>query len=493
MKPNNRLIVGLLAVSVLGCKYLPGQTDGQSMVDRLLMLGAASQRVTAVGGGTIQSPTMTLTVPQGAVEDDTTISYRSIALPEGRDTVLPVQAAYKFGPEKLQFNKPATMKICYDARDLATKGLAEKTMQIQYLNETTGEFVSMGGDVDLATHCVSAPIYHFSAYILTAQLLAIGDNPPTIGGASFFPATPIAGLPVTVRTAINDWDAGSGVANARFYYRKAGTGGVFKSLALLPEANEASQQYYTARVPAGDVDAAGFDYYIEAYDTLNKSRTNPATPGTFSTQAGDFPDGTTPIRFQQTITQMTAGFSRDLTVQVKGNSAATYFPVPAETLGFAGSKGVTSRPTWLSARYTAQKIGASSLDATYGTLNVSMAIAVYPGMLNRIEILYNDAVLPDPFEVNGPSVTQLDAAGYDVFDNFMFVQPTFGQTGGIGAFGLGANYGRFTANYVFPDANGTITATIGGYTVSYNILVHSTAVFCQYDTGLFDSTCVLGY
>lgn len=491
IRPNKQsylTLIAVLALLAVGCRT---KSDGDSALGQLLMLSAAQVRATATGGGTIQEPTMSLTVPQGALEEDTDISASRISLPKGKDSIVPVQAAYKFGPEGLQFNKPATLKICYDAVNLIASGYQEKTLQVQYYDPETEEYVSMGGDVDMVNHCVSAPIYHFSSYILTAQLLSIGNTAPTIGGASFFPATPIAGLPVTVRSSITDWDAGSAIATVRLFYRTAGSGGVFKSLAMLPEQNDPTGQFYTAKVPAADVAAAGLEYYIQAYDSLNSGRTLPATaPAAFNTIAGDTQDGTTPIRFQTTVTQMSAGFSRDLTVQVKGASSATFFPVPADTLTFAGGKGTTSRPTWLSARYSAQVIGSSFLQASYGSLNLSAPISIYPGLLNRIDVLYNDAVLPNPLTVDGNSITQLDAAGYDAYNNFMFVQPVFSTTGGIGTFGDAANYGKFIAANVFPDTSGTITATLGGYSISYNVLVETTWVLCQFDFGLFDDACV---
>ncbi len=461
-------------------------------MSRLFMLAAAaSARVTPAAGGTIQAPTMSLTVPQGALEEETTITYTSIDLPNPKDSVAPLQAAYRFGPENLQFNKPATLKICYDAKDVLAQGFQERTLQIQYNDLDTGEFVSMGGDVDMVNHCVSSPIYHFSSYILTAQLLGVGNNAPTIGGAAFFPGRLIAGLPATVRSAIIDWDAGSAVATVRFYYRTTGSGGAFKNIAMLPDANDGSGQFYTAKIPAADIAAAGLQYYIAAFDSLNSGRTNPAgAPAVFSTIAGNVRDPVTPIRFQTTVSQISAGFSRDLTVQVKGTASATYYPVPADTLTFAAGKGTTSRPTWLSARYTAQIIGSSFLQGTYGNLNLSVPISVYPGVMNRMDVLYNDAVLPDPLHVNANSVTQLDAAGYDAFNNFMFVQPVFSAAGGIGTFGGPANYGQLTAANLGADTFGTITATLGAYSITYNVFVHGTGAFCLFDTGLFDTSCV---
>lgn len=489
MKQGQKIFLSLLIPLALGCQK---NSDRDSSLTGFLMLGAAgSQAITPASGGTIQTAQMSLTVPQGALEEDTTITYEKIDLPEGNESVVPLQAGFKFGPEGLQFNKPASMTICYDVQDVLSRGLQEKTLQIQHHNPDTGEFVSMGGDVDPVNHCVTAPVYHFSAYILTAQLLAVANTGPTIGGATFFPGTPIAGLPVTVRSSVTDWDAASAIANVRLYYRTAGSGLAFKSIAMQPEPNDPTGQFYTAKVPGIDVVAAGLEYYIEAYDSLNARSASPATaPAAFNTRTGDNPDGTTPIRFQTALTQMSAGFSRDLTVQVKGSSAATFFPVPADTLTFAGGKGTTSRPNWLGARYTAQVIGSSFLQASYGSQSVSMPINVYPGVMDRIEVRYNDAVLPDPLQVDGNSVTQLDAAGYDSFNNFMFVQPVFSASPGIGTFGDVANYGKFTAGNVFPDASGTISATVGGYTVTYNILVHTTWTLCQFDVGLFDDVCV---
>lgn len=493
MKPAIKWFLILLIPGVAGCQKM---SDSKERLSQLLMLSATAVKISQTGGGVLKAPSMSLSVPQGALEEDTTITYTETGVPEARDSVVPIQAAYSFGPEGLQFNKPATLKICYDPNAAQAQGLQEKTMQIQYRNPDTGEFISMGGEVDLANHCVSASIYHFSSYILTAQVLAAGNNAPTIGGAQLFPSTPIAGLPLTVRSTITDWDGGSAVATVRFFYRTTGSAGAFKSVAMVPDSNDGTGQFYTAKVPGSDITAAGLQYYIEAFDSLNAGRTNPAgAPASYITTAGDNPDATAPIRFQVPITRMSAGFARDLTLQVKGASAATYFPVPADTLTVTGNKGTASRPTWLSARFMTTKIGTADLQATYGTLSLSVPITVYPGVMNRMVLFKNDVALEAPpaiaFEANGGSVTQLDAAGYDAYDNFMFVQPVFTASVDIGSFGDAANYGKFNAANVFPDKSGTITATLGGSSITYNVLVHTTFVVCRFDTGMFDSACVL--
>lgn len=477
--------------SILLCK----ESNKIANFNKMLVFGSifATDSVTVKPetGAVIQAPSMSLTIPLGALDEETVITYSQIELPPGKDSTVPIQVAYKFGPEHLQFNKPAQLKICYDGRPEFLKGKSEKTLQIQHYDPQTNEYISFGGDVDLVNHCVTTAIYHFSNYILTAQNLVLGNNPPTIGGASFFPGRLIEGLPATVRTSITDWDA-SAVATARFFYRTQGSGSLFKSIAMLPDSNDGSGQFYQTKIPGSDIFAAGLEYYIEVYDSLNARVTRPTTaPTTFSTVAGDLRDSVTPIRFQNTLTRMTAGFSRDLSVQVKGNSSATFYPVPADTLVFAGGKGVTSRPTWLSARYTAQIIGGSYLQASYGNLNVSIPINVYPGVMDRMIVLYNSAELPNPFEVNAGSTTSLDAAGYDMYNNFIFVHPTFSADPSIGTFGDPfSDFGKFTAGYIPNDRLGTITVSLGGFNSTYNILVKGFGISCQYDVGFFDSVCI---
>ena len=493
MKPGKTWLLCLISLSVLGCQQQnSGSNSGSSW---LLALGATTQlRATPTDGGTVQTPTMSLTVPRSALNEEATITYQPIEVPEGDGSLRPLQVAYQFGPAGLRFNKPAVLEMCYDARDVIALGLREETLQIQYYDPDAGDFVSMGGNVDLVSHCVTSQIYRSATYVLTAQDLEVSNNAPTIGGASFFPDRLIEGLPATVRTSIRDWDPDSAIATGRFYYRTAGSGEAFQSIAMLPEANEESGPFYSAKIPGADITAAGLEYYIEASNTLNVSGTRPAAaPVAFNTVAGQSQYSATAIRFHTTVTDMADGFSRDLTVQVRGKDSDVYYPVPADTLSFAGEKGVATRPNWLSARYTAQTMGSSALGATYGSLNLSQAVTVSAaGVLTRIEVLFNDAVLPDPLSVDAGSVTQLDAVGYDADDNVIIAEPVYTAAGGIGSFGIGGpvNYGQFFAANLLLDTSGTITATVGDISATYNIFVNGSGTLCVFDTGLFDSTCL---
>jgi hypothetical protein len=119
---GQKIFLSLLIPLALGCQK---NSDRDSSLTSFLMLGAAgSQTIAPASGGTIQAARMSLTVPQGALEEETTITYEKIDVPEGKDSIVPLQAAYKFGPEGLQFNKPASMTVCYDVPGCALKRAA---------------------------------------------------------------------------------------------------------------------------------------------------------------------------------------------------------------------------------------------------------------------------------------------------------------------------------------------------------------------------------
>ena len=504
MKLRKIALFGLAtAVLTSGCLGLKGALDQpeKNSLNEFLALGlgsgtSGSQEVNPAQGGIVANTSMSLTVPIGALDTTTEITYQKVDLPAPKEDIVPLQAAYQFGPEDLQFNTAADLEICYDGKDVQTRGLDERTLDIQYWDQENNEYVSMGGTVNPATHCVSAPIYHFSTYILTAQILATGANQPYIGGAQFFPNKLIDGLPATVRTRISpDWNSGGSIATARFYYRTAGSGAAFKSRPLKPDPFGTNNHFYTAIIPGTDITAAGLEYYIEVYDNFNQKRLRPTgAPTAFSFKGGDMPDPVTPLKFQQSLTNMSAGFSRDLTLRVKGASSATWYPIIAESTSFAGGRGTTQRVRLLQWRFTATTIGGSNLIGTYGGLtsapisNQTPALTIYPGLLNHIKVLYNNTELPDPFVVTATNTKDLDAAGYDDYNNFIYVKPVFGTTGGIGSFGdPNTDYGRFTAANVPVITTGTITATLGSYSVSYNVTVEPTFAQCLFDgAAVFD-------
>lgn len=508
MNVKNKIILAcILIVSLSSCVNVLnslGESAKKSGLD-FMLLGLASsggsQQVDPNAGAVIQAPTMSLTVPIGALNSATTITYADETIPEPKDSTVPLQAAYKFGPAGLQFNTGATLEICYDPKAFAEKGLSESTAEIQYMDPNTGDYISMGGDVNLATHCVSAPIYHFSVYLLTAQLLEPGVQAPNyIGGATFYPSTLIENLPATVRTRVNPRLPFASIATVVLYYRTQGNTGTYKQLILKQESMESGEYYYTGIIPALDIFAAGLEYYLEAYNTYNQSTLRPATaPLVTNTILGDIRDATTPIKYNSFPGTMSAGYSRNVNVQVKGNSSAAWFNVIAETGVFLNGAGTAARADLLRWRYSANISGPTQVEADYGNLTTPLtSFLIYPGMLDRIAILYNNVVLPNPFTVDGLDTRDLDAVGYDKDNNMMLILPTFTTTNGIGTVDNGINYGRFTAANVGVATIGQIIATLGAYNEPYNVLINPIpAVDCVFQNLVtlgqgFDSSCVFG-
>jgi hypothetical protein len=110
-------------------------------------------------------------------------------------TLVPIQTAYEFGPENLNFSEPATLKVCYNPDYLKSKNLSEKAVQIFYLDPDTKEMASVGGTVDLVAHCVTAQVEHFSTYIPAVTTSTV----LTISAATVTPARPIVGIPLKVK------------------------------------------------------------------------------------------------------------------------------------------------------------------------------------------------------------------------------------------------------------------------------------------------------
>ena len=91
MKQGQRIILSLLIPLAIGCQK---KTDHDSSLTGFLMLGSAgSQSMAPASGGTIQAATMSLTVPQGAREEETTITYETIDAPKGKYSNKPWQAS----------------------------------------------------------------------------------------------------------------------------------------------------------------------------------------------------------------------------------------------------------------------------------------------------------------------------------------------------------------------------------------------------------------
>jgi hypothetical protein len=165
------------AVAVLVCLFMVGCSESpvNSVVDdgpKLLTrasrdAGAAAaspvnlyaeQVISSSEGGQLVLLDVILTVPAGAVPNDTLFS---IYIPD--DDVF----FNEFGTDGLVFDVPVTVTMSYRGADLS--GVDETTIRIGWLDESTGVWKDMIGQVDYVNKTVTATLHHFSAYGLISD------------------------------------------------------------------------------------------------------------------------------------------------------------------------------------------------------------------------------------------------------------------------------------------------------------------------------------
>jgi hypothetical protein len=268
------LFLTVLAINQCKKKELPANgTDGAIAAPGATSVSA---NITVENGGRITLGNVELTIPEGALDADTKIGveYASGANPEEATAV---SQAVKFSPERLQFVKPAQLKICYAANEITVKALNEKSAMVFYQDES-GELLAISGNVDSAEHCVTSAIEHFSTYLAAAQALLPGNTAPTVGGANFLPTAPLADIPVRVRTTINDFNGGTNrgtIASAFFNYRVVGAP-TFTKVALQPDSTDSSvTNRYFALIPATSVTLAGIQYFLKQQTIWAKKELQP--------------------------------------------------------------------------------------------------------------------------------------------------------------------------------------------------------------------------
>ena len=119
----------------------------------------AEQVISAAEGGTMTLVDVTLEIPAGALPNDTVFS---INIPD-------LDVFYnEFGTSGLVFDKPVKVTMSYRGADLTN--ILEPTIRIAYLNESTGEFEDIEGQIDMVNKTITAELYHFSAYGLISDL-----------------------------------------------------------------------------------------------------------------------------------------------------------------------------------------------------------------------------------------------------------------------------------------------------------------------------------
>lgn len=164
------LVLALLTM-VVGCSDNPIAPVSSSSEPRLLSRVTstasaslspvnlyAEKRICAAEGGTLELLDVILTVPAGAVPNDTLFS---ISIPD--DEVF----FNEFGTDGLVFNIPVTVTMSY--RDADLSGIHETAIRIAWLDEDSNTWKDMPCVVDTVSKTVTGTLHHFSAYGLISD------------------------------------------------------------------------------------------------------------------------------------------------------------------------------------------------------------------------------------------------------------------------------------------------------------------------------------
>jgi hypothetical protein len=114
--------------------------------------------IPASQGGALSLLDVTLTIPAGAVKNDTLFSIR-----------IPDDAIFfnEFGTDGLVFDVPVTVAMSY--RDADLSGITESHIKLAWLDKRTNSWQSMACVVDTVSKTVTGNLYHFSAYGLISD------------------------------------------------------------------------------------------------------------------------------------------------------------------------------------------------------------------------------------------------------------------------------------------------------------------------------------
>lgn len=390
-----------------------------------------------------------------------------------QDQIIPVSDSYQFGPDDTEFVIPNHAQFCYQPGDVSAVGGIESTLQVYYVDPETGKYESIGGTVDTMQHCVTAKIEHFSTYLVAAYNLqnVVGNNPPAVTGTVWLPTQPIAGIALRVRVVINDFDTQhnqGAIASAIFRYRRTGeaTGATFPhTLTLLPDPANVSNQFFYAVIPPNHVTTAGIQYRIETTDNLGAATHLPnLAPTSYNSRAVTRTlNTTTPLRFTTTALTISAGFSKDFTLQAHDNNNR-WRNIEGDSFAVSNSLGTTVRVVPNNIRFNATKYGIGTLTGYTGIYSTTANLDVRTGLMTRVELVNKNtgAIITGSVTLVKNQTFAFDALGFDAFNNQTVFIPTFATTAGVGSID---SQGLFTAGSTAP-LTGTVVADIFGITDS---------------------------
>ena len=171
-KSNLTLLLAVLAVGaslMVGCSGNPvGEIANEpTVLQRSLPAGGpqygsmnmyAEAIISSANGGELFLVDVNLSIPAGAVPNDTLFS---INIPD-------LSVFYnEFGTDGLVFDEPVTVTMSY--RDADMSGVTESSIRLAWLDQRSGKWQDMNCEVDFINKTVTGRLSHFSAYGLISD------------------------------------------------------------------------------------------------------------------------------------------------------------------------------------------------------------------------------------------------------------------------------------------------------------------------------------
>ncbi len=473
MKSISKLLALLVLCASIAFTACSNSASGvSSVIDR-----SGTALVTVLDGGTVAfNSELTLTVPEEAVAEDTTITVKRLSeCPQKFDEgYTPFGQIYKFTPAGTSFSldKPAVMELNYNETALIAAGLDPRTVTLFYYDEENENYVVVESSVDISRKQITANVEHFTIYIPMAKALLPGNNPPQVLLQNPVPNPIRAGAPVYIRATIRDNDADGSIASARVYFRKRNpVVDSWQSLPMKKEVRPNTFDTYAAIIPASYLTAANIgagndlEIYVIAFDNLGAS-TQSATRGynvTRTYNAGS-------ITITPTSLTIASGFERLFTVRGRDSSGANFQFIP-ENFSLSNDLGPLKNWGTQGIHFKAQKKGTGTLTVSDGTNSAVASITVKNGDLASISIRDTNGQPISGTLTFATGVTyDFDVVGYDEFNNTVLVNPVWSVDASIGTID---QTGRLTVG-TGSGTTGNVTVTLGDLTATQQVKKIST-------------------
>lgn len=173
---TTKMSTGDLKAVLLASTPLPAEVEQAVQYTTLLSSGDLQTVMEAQAGhsqhflGTTISKPMTRKAGGMLWHGGHNIKVPSDALPQDQQMFIAINpnnyVQADFGPDTW-FNKPVTVTISYKNADLS--GIDENSLTIAWYDETTGQWIDVGGKVDIKNKKVIVQVWHFTQYTLSTK------------------------------------------------------------------------------------------------------------------------------------------------------------------------------------------------------------------------------------------------------------------------------------------------------------------------------------